>query len=65
MLQVGTLKDQGLYSKPSVAVHPGALATRTLPQYSTTYLPFTCGVFLSACICFHARVKGVHVIHLF
>ena len=28
-------KDQGLYNKPSAAVHPGALATGTLPQYST------------------------------
>ena len=28
-------KDQGLYNKPSAAVHPGALAARTLPQYNT------------------------------
>ena len=34
-LQVGTTKDQGLYNKPSAAVHPGALATGTLPQYNT------------------------------
>ena len=33
-MQVGTTKDQGLYSKPSVAVHPGALAAGTLPQYN-------------------------------
>ena len=33
-MQVGTTKDQGLYNKPSVAVHPGALATGTLPQYN-------------------------------
>ena len=32
---VGTTKDQGLYNKPSAAVHPGALAARTLPQYNT------------------------------
>ena len=34
-MQVGTTKDQGLYNKPSAAVHPGALAAETLPQYST------------------------------
>ena len=34
-MQAGTTKDQGLYNKPSAAVHPGALATRTLPQYTT------------------------------
>ena len=34
-MQVGTTKDQGLYSKPSAAVHPGALAAGTLPQYNT------------------------------
>ena len=34
-MQVGTTKDQGLYNKPSAAVHPGALAAGTLPQYST------------------------------
>ena len=33
-MQVGTTKDQGLYNKPSAAVHPGALAAGTLPQYS-------------------------------
>ena len=32
-MQVGTTKDQGLYNKPSAAVHPGALAAGTLPQY--------------------------------
>ena len=32
-MQVGTTKDQGLYSKPSAAVRPGALAAGTLPQY--------------------------------
>ena len=30
MLQVGMTKDQGLYNKPSAAVHPGALAAETL-----------------------------------
>ena len=28
-------KDQGLYNKPSAAVHPGSLAAGTLPQYNT------------------------------
>ena len=27
-------KDQGLYNKPSAAVHPGASAAGTLPQYN-------------------------------
>ena len=34
-VQVWTTKDQGLYNKPSAAVHPGALAAGTLPQYNT------------------------------
>ena len=34
-MQVGTTKDQGFYNKPSAAVHPGALAAGTLPQYNT------------------------------
>ena len=34
-MQPGTTKDQGLYNKPSAAVHPGALAAGTLPQYNT------------------------------
>ena len=34
-MQVGTTKDQGLYNKPLAAVHPGALAAGTLPQYNT------------------------------
>ena len=38
-MQVGTTKDQGLYSKPSVAVHQEALAAGTLPQYSTITWP--------------------------
>ena len=33
-VQVGTTKDQGLYNKPSAAVHPGTLAAGTLQQYS-------------------------------
>ena len=33
-MQVGTTKDQGLYNKPSAAVHPVALAAGTLPQYN-------------------------------
>ena len=36
-MQVGTTKDQGLYNKPSAAVHPGALAAGTLPQYNTRH----------------------------
>ena len=38
-MQVGTTKDQGLYNKPSAAVHSGALAAGTLPQYNTINLP--------------------------
>ena len=34
-VQVGTTEDQGFYNKPSAAVHPGALAAGTLPQYNT------------------------------
>ena len=34
-MQVRKTKDQGLYSKPSAAVHPGALAAGILPQYNT------------------------------
>ena len=37
-MQVGTTKDQGLYRKPSDAVHPRALAAGTLLQYNTTVL---------------------------
>ena len=37
--RVGTTKNQGLYNKLSTAVHPGALAARTVPQYSTI-VPF-------------------------
>ena len=34
MFQVGMTKEQGLYNKSSAAVHPGALANGTLPQYN-------------------------------
>ena len=34
-MQIGTTKDQGLYNKPSAAVHPGAIAAGTLQQYNT------------------------------
>ena len=37
-MQAGTTEDQGLYNKPSAAVHPGALAAGTLPttiQYNS------------------------------
>ena len=33
-VQVGMTRDQGLYNKPSTAVHPGALAAGTLPLVS-------------------------------
>ena len=36
-MQVGTPKDLGLYNKPLAAVHPGALAAETLPQYNTMW----------------------------
>ena len=35
-MQIGMTKDRGLYNKPSAAVHPGALAAATLPQYNRT-----------------------------
>ena len=34
-VQAVKTKDQGLYNKPSDAVHPGALAAGTLLQYNT------------------------------
>ena len=34
-VQVRMTEDQGLYNKPSAAVHPGALAAGTVPQYNT------------------------------
>ena len=40
-MQVGTTKDQGLYNKPSAAVHPETLAAGTLPQYTIQYLATT------------------------
>ena len=33
-MQVRKTKDQDLYNKPSAAVHSGALAAETLPQYN-------------------------------
>ena len=36
-VQVGMTKDQGLYNKPSAAVHRGTLAAGTLSQYNTVY----------------------------
>ena len=44
-MQVGTTKDQGLYNKPSAAVHPRALAVRTLPQYNTVFTEPTTGYY--------------------
>ena len=43
-MQVGTTKDQGLYNKPPAAVHPGALAVGTLPQYNTNIPMTTSGI---------------------
>ena len=37
-MRLGTTKDQSLYNKPSVAVHPGALDAGTLPQYLNSSL---------------------------
>ena len=49
-MQVGTSKDQGLYNKPSAAVHPGALAAGTLPKYNTIqYNTFAFLVKISQC----------------
>ena len=45
-MQVGTTKDQGLYNKPSAAVHPGILAAGTLLQYNTIFvITFKRGVY--------------------
>ena len=41
-MQVGTTKDQGLYNKPSAAVHLGALAAGTLPKYNTICMSDCC-----------------------
>ena len=41
-MHVGRTKDQGLYNKPSYAVHPGALAAGTLPQYNKIDLCVAC-----------------------
>ena len=38
-MQAGTTKDQGLYNKPLAAVHRGASAAGTLPQYSKVGQP--------------------------
>ena len=46
-MQVGTTKDQGLYNKPSAAVHPGSLAAGTLPQYNTIRKKYETGMILS------------------
>ena len=46
-MQVGTTKDQGLYIKPSAAVHPGALAAGTLLQYNTTVSTLHIPTFMS------------------
>ena len=54
-MQVGKTKDQGLYNKASAAVHPGALAAGTLPQYNTIQYKWPiiliCSMSLSLIIC--------------
>ena len=45
-MQVGTTKDQGLFSKPSAALHPGALAAGTLPPYKLVEGVKNCSSFL-------------------
>ena len=39
-MQIGMTKDQGLYNKPWAAVHPGALAAGTLPQYNNNNIKY-------------------------
>ena len=77
-MQVGTTKDQGLYNKPSAAVHPGALAAGTLAQYNTvsprTRQLLTCtiiSVFVSLCMCVYdetffskTRMNELKSVHL-
>ena len=43
-MQVGKTKDQGLYNKPSAAVHAGALAAGTLPHNIRTESEWEQGV---------------------
>ena len=52
--QVGTTKEQGLYNKPSAAVHPGSLAAGTLPQYNTSALTY---VFIISYLLLNALMK--------
>ena len=51
-MQVGTTKDQGLYNKPSAAVHPGALAAGTLPQYNSPQGEAGPSIFSLGVLCF-------------
>ena len=55
-MQVGMTKDQGLYNKPSAAVHPGALAVGTLPQYNTTHSPGE-EDYLYKALCYSMKLK--------
>ena len=57
-MQVGTTKDQGLYNKPSAAVHPGALAAGTLPQYNTIRSVHFVILYDSICDVFHVRTSN-------
>ena len=64
-VQVGTTKDQGLYNKPSAAVHPGALAAGTLPQHSTVSFNIRiysknrrCPSNGQRSCCFYGRLRG-------
>ena len=65
-MQVGTTKDQGLYNKPSAAVHSGALAVGTLPQYNrlcfTTRAKFEYMLFYSNSHKNHEAEKASEVI---
>ena len=49
-MQVGKTKDQGLYNKPSDAVHLEALAAGTLPKYITIILTLEVLPLLYLCV---------------
>ena len=53
-MQVVTTKDQGLYSKHSAAVHPGALAFGTLPQHNTSHIIWSVLFQFSVNLIFHS-----------
>ena len=41
-VQVGTTKDQGLYNKPSAAVHPGGISRRDPTAIKCNHVAFIC-----------------------